>query len=91
VDARYQAKRAIIATTNLMPDKLSEQLGQRIQTTVSEVGSGHTNEERRVVSDDASEVVGKRIVSRLVEMCGDPLPMYGQDMRSELPTVARPA
>jgi DNA replication protein DnaC len=82
VDARYQAKRAIIATTNLMPDKLSEQLGQRIQTTVSELAPGQTNEERRVVSDDASEVVGKRIVSRLVEMCGDPLPLYGQDKRS---------
>jgi DNA replication protein DnaC len=81
VDARYQAKRAIIATTNLMPDKLSEQLGQRIQTTVSELAPGHTNEERRVVSDDASEVVGKRIVSRLVEMCGDPLPLYGHDKR----------
>ncbi len=27
VDARYQAKRAIIATTNLMPDELAEQMG----------------------------------------------------------------
>jgi hypothetical protein len=43
------------------------------------------------VSDDASEVVGKRIVSRLIEMCGDPLPLYGEDKRRELPVIARPA
>jgi DNA replication protein DnaC len=91
VDARYQAGRPIVATTNLWPDKLAEQMGQRTLTTVSEMGSGETTEERRVVSDDASEVVGKRIVSRLIEMCGDPLPLYGEDKRRELPVMARPA
>lgn len=29
--------------------------------------------------------IGQRTVSRLVEMCGDPLPLYGQDRRQELP------
>jgi DNA replication protein DnaC len=91
VDARYQAGRPIMATTNLLPDKLAEQMGQRTLTTVSEMGSGQTTEERRVVSDDASEVVGKRIVSRLIEMCGDPLPLYGEDKRRDLPVMARPA
>jgi DNA replication protein DnaC len=91
VDARYQAGRAIVATTNLWPDQLAEQMGQRTMTTVSEMGSGETTQERRVVSDDASEVVGKRIVSRLIEMCGDPLPLYGEDKRRELPVMARPA
>lgn len=91
VDARYQAGRAILATTNLWPDQLAEQMGQRTMTTVSEMGSGETTQERRVVSDDASEVVGKRIVSRLIEMCGDPLPLYGEDKRRELPVMARPA
>jgi DNA replication protein DnaC len=91
VDARYQAGRTIVATTNLWPDQLAEQMGQRTMTTVSEMGSGETTQERRVVSDDASEVVGKRIVSRLIEMCGDPLPLYGEDKRRELPVMARRA
>jgi DNA replication protein DnaC len=91
VDARYQSGRPIVATTNLMPDELAGQMGRRTLTTVSEGGAGETSQERRVVSDDASEVVGKRIVSRLIEMCGDPLPLYGEDKRRELPVMARPA
>jgi DNA replication protein DnaC len=90
VDARYQAGRPIIATTNLMPDALAEQMGQRTTITVSDDGAGDKKvEERRTYSDDASEVVGKRIVSRLVEMCGDPLPLYGEDKRQELPVLTR--
>lgn len=89
VDARYQAGRAIVATTNLMPDQLAEQMGRQLLTTVTEDGAGRRNEERRVVSNDASEVVGKRIVSRLIEMCGDPLPLYGADKRQELPVSHR--
>ncbi|MGH2911629.1 MAG: ATP-binding protein [Solirubrobacteraceae bacterium] len=81
VDARYQAGRPIIATTNLMPSDLAEQMGRQIHTTVTEDGDGQTSAERRVVSNDASEVVGQRIVSRLVEMCGDPLPLWGEDKR----------
>ena len=76
VDARYQAKRAIIATTNLMPAELSEQMGRRAMTSAN-------GQSREVVTDEASEQVGKRIVSRLVEMCGDPLPLYGEDKRRE--------
>ncbi len=52
VNARYEAQRAIIATTNLMPDELAEQ-------------------------------IGARTVSRLVEMCGDPLPLFGEDHRQD--------
>ena len=90
VDTRYQAKRAIIATTNLMPDELSEQLGRRILTTVSQGDAGQTSEERKVMSDDSSEVVGQRIVSRLVEMCGDPLPLYGEDKRRAVQDKRQP-
>jgi DNA replication protein DnaC len=80
VDARYQAGRPIIATTNLMPKDLAKQMGRQIHTTVTEDGEGQSTE-RRVVSNDASEVVGERIVSRLVETCGDPLPLFGEDKR----------
>jgi DNA replication protein DnaC len=52
VNARYEAERAIVATTNLMPDQLDERLGPRT-------------------------------VSRLVEICGDPLPLHGRDRRRE--------
>jgi DNA replication protein DnaC len=52
VNARYEAQRAIVATTNLMPDELSERLGART-------------------------------VSRLVEICGDLLPLFGDDKRRE--------
>jgi DNA replication protein DnaC len=52
VNARYEAERAIVATTNLMPDELSERLGART-------------------------------VSRLVEVCGDLIPLFGEDRRRE--------
>lgn len=89
VDARYQAGRPIIATTNLMPKDLAKQMGRQIHTTVTE-GSDGQSTERRVVSNDASEVVGERIVSRLVEMCGDPHPLFGEDKR-QLYGADRPA
>jgi DNA replication protein DnaC len=57
VNARYEAQRAIIATTNLMPNELSEALGART-------------------------------VSRLVEICGDLLPLFGEDMRREFRIVS---
>jgi DNA replication protein DnaC len=53
VNARYEAERAIVATTNLMPDELSERLGSRT-------------------------------VSRLVEICGDLIPLFGEDKRFEI-------
>ncbi len=52
VNARYEAERAIVATTNVMPDELDERLGART-------------------------------VSRLVEICGDPVALYGDDRRRE--------
>jgi len=53
VNARYEAERAIIATTNLEPDELRETLGERT-------------------------------VSRLEEICGEPIPLHGPDRRREL-------
>lgn len=89
VDARYQAGKAILATTNLMPDELGEQMGRRVETTISDAGAGQTSHARKVVSNDASEVVGKRIVSRLIEICGDPLPLFGQDRRTPFRPTAQ--
>jgi DNA replication protein DnaC len=50
VNARYEAQRAILATTNLTPEKLSEQ-------------------------------IGPRTVSRLQEICEEPLAFFGEDKR----------
>jgi DNA replication protein DnaC len=52
VNARYEAERSIVATTNLMPDQLSERLGPRT-------------------------------LSRLVEICGDVVPLHGENKRQE--------
>ena len=56
INARYEAERAIVATTNLMPEDLSERLSSRT-------------------------------VSRLVGICGDLIPLYGEDMRREFRPV----
>jgi DNA replication protein DnaC len=61
VNARYEAHQAILATSNLTPEKLREQ-------------------------------IGPRTVSRLEEICGDPLPLWGEDKRRrEFEVVARTA
>ncbi|HKR99689.1 MAG TPA: ATP-binding protein [Candidatus Dormibacteraeota bacterium] len=52
VNARYEDRRAIVATTNLEVERLGEHLGERT-------------------------------VSRLVEMCGDPIVLDGDDKRKE--------
>jgi DNA replication protein DnaC len=59
VNARYEAEKAIVATTNLMPDELSERLGART-------------------------------VSRLVEICGDLIPLFGEDKRQEFRVQSSP-
>jgi DNA replication protein DnaC len=40
--------------------------------------------------DELGAQIGARTVSRLIEMCGDPLPLFGADRRRELPDL-RPA
>jgi DNA replication protein DnaC len=37
--------------------------------------------------DELAGQIGKRTVSRLIEMCGDPLPLFGTDHRRELPDL----
>ena len=56
INTRYEDQRAIVVTTNLQPDALAAQIGERT-------------------------------VSRLIEMCGDPLPLFGADRRRALPEL----
>ena len=41
--------------------------------------------------DELAEQITARTVSRLVEMCGDPLPLFGEDRRRELRAPVRGA
>jgi DNA replication protein DnaC len=50
VNSRYESERAIVTTSNLMPEELGERLGART-------------------------------VSRLEEICGEPIPLFGEDRR----------
>ncbi len=54
INERYEQKKAVMITTNLGPDDLREQIGERT-------------------------------VSRLVEICENPLPLMGIDMRTVYP------
>lgn len=54
INERYEQKKAVMITTNLGPDELREQIGERT-------------------------------VSRLVEICEDPLPLMGVDLRKVYP------
>jgi DNA replication protein DnaC len=58
VNARYEEERALLLTTNLRPNELVEQIGERT-------------------------------VSRIMEICGDPLALFGEDHRQ--PQVEIPA
>jgi DNA replication protein DnaC len=60
INTRYEDERAMIVTTNLPPEKLTEQLGERT-------------------------------VSRLVAICGEPWPLFGEDKRREFKAPARSA
>jgi DNA replication protein DnaC len=39
--------------------------------------------------DELAKQIGSRTVSRLIEMCGDPLPLFGTDHRRSLPDLDR--
>jgi DNA replication protein DnaC len=59
INTRYEDERAMIVTTNLPPEDLIAQLGERT-------------------------------VSRLVAICGDPLPLFGGDKRREFQAPVQP-
>jgi len=72
VDARYRERRPVIATSNLYPNELAEQLSAaRVE------GSAAFQPTRDPFQ------LGWRVVSRLVEICGDPLWLGDRDLRRE--------
>jgi DNA replication protein DnaC len=71
VNTRYEDRRSIVLTTNL----IAEQRRRPASVPESEWDARPDAELRAQIGD--------RTVSRLYEMCGDPLPMFGADQRLE--------
>jgi DNA replication protein DnaC len=79
VNTRYEDRRALVLTTNLIT---------RTETPVLDEGTGapvkdpSTGEPRMDPPDGPlRRQIGDRTVSRLKEICGQPLPVYGDDSR----------
>jgi DNA replication protein DnaC len=71
VNTRYEDKRSLILTTNLV-----EPNRKRPKDVAEDDWDARDDAELR-------KQIGDRTVSRLYEMCGDPLPMFGDDKRLE--------
>jgi DNA replication protein DnaC len=71
VNTRYEDRRSLILTTNLI------KADRRKPAHVPE------DEWDRRPDAELRAQIGERTVSRLYEMCGDPLPMFGADSRLE--------
>jgi DNA replication protein DnaC len=75
LNERYEQEKAIVATTNLDREEFSEEGPDRTGRERGQ-GAGSVTWLRRL-----EEEAGKRTVSRLIEICGDPIPMFGVDNR----------
>ena len=71
VNTRYEDGKALVLTTNLDPS--------------AERGSKHGGEDENGDPPGLREQIGDRTVSRLIEMCGDPIPLFGIDQRTVVP------
>ena len=71
VNTRYEDERSLILTTNLIKQDRRK--------------PAHVSDDEWDARPDAElrGQIGDRTVSRLYEMCGDPLPMFGDDRRLE--------
>jgi DNA replication protein DnaC len=79
VNERYEAQRSIMFTTN------AEQVDEATEARGRERRPGKGKPELEV-----EKQIGKRTFSRLVEMCGDPISLFGTDHRSHTPAAGPP-
>jgi hypothetical protein len=70
VNSRYEDERAIVFTS----DVSAEEVDQDAAVTHDQDQSGGS----------LAKHIGPRIASRLLEMCGDPVPITGTDKRRDL-------
>src|SRR3954466_3374578 len=78
VNTRYEEPRAVILTTNLI-----DMQRKRPRGVPEDEWDDRPDAELRAQ-------IGDRTVSRLYEVCGDPLPMFGSDRRMEAQFDVRP-
>jgi DNA replication protein DnaC len=81
LNERYEQERAIIATTNLDREEFLEEGPKGIR--------GSSGAESVTWLRRLEEEAGKRTVSRLIEICGDPIPMFGVDNRLDFKLAKR--
>jgi DNA replication protein DnaC len=72
VNERYENRRSVLITSNASAD------GEDGKDVVAPVDRGQRQLE---------EQIGSRTVSRLIEICGDPLPLFGADRRVQARAV----
>ena len=51
--------------------------------------AGNADQDIDTGRSELEDQIGSRTVSRLVEMCGDPLPLFGADQRDQARAVGR--
>jgi DNA replication protein DnaC len=73
VNERYENQRSMLVTSN------ADVEGRGGREAIAPVQQGE---------EQLREQIGPRTVSRLIEICGDPLPLFGSDRRVEAPPVA---
>jgi DNA replication protein DnaC len=77
LNERYEQERAILVTTNLDREEFAEEPPKHARSR------GRGGDEASTWLSRLEEDAGKRTVSRLTEICGDPIPMFGADNRIE--------
>lgn len=75
LNERYEQERSIIATTNLDREEFRDDPPKGVRK--ARIG----DEDPVAWLRRLEEETGKRTVSRLIEICGDPIPMFGADSR----------
>jgi DNA replication protein DnaC len=86
VNTRYEDGRALLLTTNLVGNEdHADEPGERPPDGAADPSAGHSEPDHHPESARLRRQIGRRTVSRIYEICGDPLPLFGGDHRIELP------
>jgi len=81
INARYEAERSLVLTTNLIP--AAPEMGDPLRKRRAAADDGEHDNEPATLDDQ----LGERIVSRICEICGDPVGLFGPDHRRDSTAV----
>jgi DNA replication protein DnaC len=79
VNTRYEDQKAILVTTNLVADGPIKVFDEKTGSPKIDPDTGR--QEERHPDFELRRQIGDRTVSRLNQICGTPIPMYGEDRR----------